>query len=85
VYKGIDYDVQTISLLVGTYTSASLSEDVAYQITKAFWENRDVWEKSHPAMKFIEMKDVNALRAKLHPGALKYYTETGFEVAEDVK
>ena len=85
VYQGVDSDVQTISLMVGTYTSANLSEDVVYQITKAFWENREVWEKSHPAMKFINMEDVNKLRAKIHPGALKYYTEIGFEVADELK
>ncbi len=85
VYKGVDYDVQTISLLVGTYTTADVPEDVVYKITKAFWENREVWEKSHPAMKFIKMEGVAELRAKIHPGALKYYTEAGLEIPEDAK
>ena len=79
-YKGIDYDVKTMSLLVGTYTSADLPEEVAYKITKAFWENRKVWEKSHPAMKLVKMEEVNQLVAKVHPGALRYYNEIGFKV-----
>ena len=65
-YKGIDGDVRTISLLVGTYTTTNLSEDVAYKITKAFWENRKVWEKSHPAMKLVKMEGLNQLAAKVH-------------------
>jgi TRAP transporter TAXI family solute receptor len=85
VYKGVDYDVQTISLLVGTYTSADLSDEIVYAITKAFWENRDVWEKSHPAMKFVKMEGVTELKAKIHPGAVKYYTEVGLEIPDDLK
>lgn len=85
VYKGVDEEVKTISLLVGTYTLADLPDEVAYKITKAFWENREVWEQAHPAMKFINMEEVNLLRAKLHPGALKYYEEIGFNVADAVK
>ena len=84
-YKGVDHDVRTISLLVGTYTTINLSDDVAYKVTKAFWENRKVWEKSHPAMKLVKMEGLNQLAAKVHPGALRYYNEIGFKVAESLK
>jgi len=84
-YKGVDYDVKTISLLVGTYTTADLPEDQAYRITKAFWENREVWERAHPAMKLVKMEDLNQLVAKVHPGALRYYNEVGFKVSEGLK
>ncbi|MCP4399771.1 MAG: TAXI family TRAP transporter solute-binding subunit [bacterium] len=85
IYKGVDYDVQTISLLVGTYTSADVPDDVVYKVTKAFWENREVWEKSHPAMKLVKMEGVTELKAKIHPGALQYYTEIGLEIPEGLK
>jgi hypothetical protein len=84
-YSGVDQDIHTISLLVGLYTKATLADDAAYKITKAFWENRPVWEKAHPAMKMLKMDGVNDLEAKLHPGALKYYEEIGFNVADAVK
>jgi TRAP transporter TAXI family solute receptor len=84
-YKGIDDDVKTMSLLVGTYTSVDLPDDVAYAVTKAFWENREVWEKSHPAMKTIKMEGVNDLVAPVHPGALKFYDEIGFKIVEPLK
>jgi len=80
-YRGVDYDVGTMSLLVGTYTLADLPEEMAYRITKAFWENRKVWEKSHPAMKLVKMEGLNQLAAKVHPGALRYYDEIGFKVS----
>jgi len=84
-YKGVDYDVKTMSLQVGTYTLADLPEDVVYKITKAFWENRKVWEKAHPAMKLVKMDELNLLVAKIHPGALKYYKEIGFRVSENLQ
>jgi len=84
-YKGVDKDVKTISVLVGLYTKADLPEKVAYQITKAFWQNRPVWEKAHPAMKLLKMEEINLLGAKLHPGALKYYQEINFKVADSMK
>jgi TRAP transporter TAXI family solute receptor len=84
-YKGVDYDVKTMSLLVGTYTTTDLSDEVAYEITKAFWEKRTVWEKSHPAMKLVKMEGLNQLAAKVHPGALRYYEEIGFKVSDELK
>lgn len=84
-YKGVDYDVKTMSLLVGTYTTADLPDELGYRITKAFWENRRVWEKSHPAMKLVKMEGLNQLAAKVHPGALRYYDEVGFKVSDVVK
>ncbi len=77
VYKGVDYPVKTIRLPVGTYTTTDLPDDVAYSITKAFWENRDAWEKAHPAMKFVTMETLSQLAAPIHLGALRYYRELG--------
>ena len=84
-YKGVNKDINTISLLVGLYTKADLPEEVGYKITKAFWGNRNTWEKAHPAMKLLKMDEVNLLIAKLHPGALKYYEEIGFVVDASLK
>jgi TRAP transporter TAXI family solute receptor len=84
-YKGVDQDIKTISLLVAVYAKADMTDEVAYSITKAFWENREIWEKSHPAMKLLKMDGVNSMVAKLHPGALKYYQEIGFKVTDELK
>ncbi len=85
MYKGVNEDVATISLPVAMYTTDDLSDEMAYKLTRAFWENRKDWETAHPAMKFVNMKDVNSMKAPLHPGALKYYKEIGFDVDSAMK
>jgi uncharacterized protein len=85
MYNGVNEDVQTVSLPVALYTTASLSADTAYELTKAFWESRSQWEGTHPAMRLINMDDVNAMQAKLHPGALRYYREIGFDVSPSLR
>ncbi len=81
MYPGQDKAVKTVSQPVALYTNDSLSEETAYALTKAFWTSRAAWENVHPAMKLISMDDVNFMSAKLHPGALRYYREIGFDVA----
>lgn len=81
MYPGVTQPVKTISQPVALYTTDAMSEQMAYQLTKAFWEGRTRWEGTHPAMRLITMEDVNFMEAKLHPGALRYYREIGFNVA----
>ncbi|TVQ39113.1 MAG: TAXI family TRAP transporter solute-binding subunit [Spirochaetaceae bacterium] len=81
MYPGVDRAVKTVSLPVALYTTTNLPEELAYSLTKAFWENRSRWETAHPAMRLISMDDVNYMQVKLHPGALRYYREVGFDVA----
>jgi TRAP transporter TAXI family solute receptor len=77
LYPGVDQPVPTITLKVALYTTADLPEDVAYDLTRAFWENRSIWETAHPAMKLLDPKGLDALGAPLHPGALRYYRQAG--------
>lgn len=81
MYPGMDRPVKTISEPVALYTVETLSDEMAYRLTKTFWESRAKWETVHPAMKLIKMEDVNFMEAKLHPGALRYYREVGFKVS----
>ena len=85
MYNGVNEEVQTISLPVALYATTDLPASTAYELTKAFWENRSDWEDTHPAMRLIEMKDVNFMQAKLHPGALRYYREIGFDVSRAIR
>ena len=57
------------------------------KITKAFWEKQTgLGKKAHPAMKLFENgRRPTPSRPKLHPGALKYYQEIGFKVADEMK
>ncbi len=58
---------------------ADMSEDVAYEIVKNFWEHLDDVKATGMALEKINYKDsLEALSAKLHPGAAKYYREKGW-------
>jgi len=85
MYAGMDTAVKTLSEPVALYTVDTVSEDLAYKLTKTFWESRSKWETVHPAMKLLTLDDVNFMEAKLHPGALRYYREIGFKVSPSLQ
>ena len=39
-YAGQDSDIATTSLPVVAYTTTNMSDDVAYNLTKAYWKNK---------------------------------------------
>lgn len=80
IYKGVDYEVRTVASPVLTYTSADLSEEIAYRITKAFWENKKIMVEAHAIGKGLDIKGVRYGVAKVHRGALRYYKEVGVEI-----
>ncbi|WP_299965253.1 TAXI family TRAP transporter solute-binding subunit [uncultured Roseobacter sp.] len=69
---------------VGTH--ADMADDVVYAATKAFWDNLD---DVHATAFFL--KDVTpetaftAVNVPLHPGALRYYEEAGFEIPDALR
>jgi TRAP transporter TAXI family solute receptor len=84
-YKGVDYDVRTVASPVLTYTTEDLPEAIAYNITKAFWENKNIIVEAHAIGKGLDIKGVRYGVAKVHPGALRYYTEAGIEIPAAMK
>ena len=81
-----DEDVYTIGSLVGVAARLDLSEDAVYQITKTFWENMEEVRKTAPYMKDVNLETAFAApNMKLHPGALKYYTEAGVNIPTALK
>ena len=84
-YEGIDYDVRTVASPVLAYTTDDLPEDIAYKVTKAFWENRKILVDAHPIGKVLDMNGIKYGVAKIHPGALKYYSEVGIDIPPSMK
>ena len=84
-YPGVDQDVITTSLPVGAYTTAAMDTVTAYQLTKAFWEQKDDMGKANPWWNGVVFKNIGTLGAKLHPGAAKYYTEAGVTIPDHLK
>lgn len=88
VYKGqlTGGEITALGFTQFVGTHAGVSDDVVYEATKAFWENI---EEVHSTAFFL--KDVTkdtaftSVNVPLHPGALRYYDEVGFEVPSDLR
>jgi len=77
-YKGVDTDVDTVSVRATLIASNKLSEDAVYELTKVLFENKQELVSGHA--KFEELSLDNALKGidvPIHPGAQKYYKEKG--------
>src|SRR5690606_30292768 len=77
-YAGQAEDVPTAGVGNMLITSADVSEETAYQMTKALFENLDRLVAAHAAAKAITLeKALDGLPVPLHPGAERYYKEKG--------
>jgi TRAP transporter TAXI family solute receptor len=80
MYANNPQPTQTYGVLATMITSAKVSPDVVYTITKAVFENFDEFKKLHPAFAHLDPKHMIAdgLSAPLHEGAARYYREKGW-------
>jgi len=73
-----DKDVETFGVKATFVTSAKVSDDIVYAITKEVFDNFDDFKKLHPAYATLTKENMlEGLSAPIHPGALKYYKEVG--------
>jgi TRAP transporter TAXI family solute receptor len=84
-YKGVTNDVRTVASPVLMYTTDDMPEDLAYKITKAFWENRKLIAEAHATGKGLDIAGVRYGVAKVHPGAQRYYKEVGVEIPSSMQ
>ncbi len=79
MYNGSDSDIQTFGVGATFVTSASVPENLIYNVVKAVFENFDDFKKLHPAFANLKKEEmiIDGLSAPLHPGALRYYKEAG--------
>lgn len=77
-YGGQDADVPTAAVVNFLVTHSEISDDLAYAMTKALWENLGELEAAHAAAKAIKRDQALAgMPVPLHPGAERYYREQG--------
>jgi hypothetical protein len=78
-YRGAPNPIPTIGPKAIIMTSLKMSDDVAYQIVKAVFENFEDFKNLHPAFADLskEAMVTEGIAAPLHPGALRYYQEVG--------
>lgn len=77
-YKGQTQAVPTLAVMAIWATHADVPENIAYEVTKALYENTDTMGKVHVQGKNITLKTAMAVGSvPLHPGAIRYYKEKG--------
>lgn len=79
-YAGVDYDVVTVALPVGAYTTTAMDEETAYQLTRTFWSGKAELAEANPWWHGVAPEMLSTLAGELHPGALRYYREAGFDL-----
>ncbi len=80
-YPGQEADINTIAQPNFLATSADVSEENVYLITKTIYENLPFLQAIHPATKAMMIdRAIAGLPLPLHPGAARYYAEVGIEI-----
>ena len=80
-----DTEIKTVGSQQCIIVSADMDEELAYQITKALCENKDVLVEASATLGYFnpEVAGSKALTGcELHPGAARYYTEMGYACGE---
>ncbi|MGL5291337.1 MAG: TAXI family TRAP transporter solute-binding subunit [Vibrionaceae bacterium] len=79
IYANVPQSVDTLALYATVVTTAAIPDDVAYNFTKAVFEQLARLKKSHPALQNLSAKNMVAIAqsAPLHPGAERYFQEAG--------
>jgi TRAP transporter TAXI family solute receptor len=78
LYKGQTTPVETLAVMAIWATHAEVSDDMAYAVTKALYENTETLGQVHPKGKEIGLKTaLQSVSIPLHPGAQRYYREKG--------
>jgi len=77
-YKGQTAPVDTLAVMAIWATHDGLSDQMAYEVTRALYENTETLGQVHPKGKEISLKTaLQSVSIPLHPGAEKYYREKG--------
>jgi len=79
-YSSTIEPVKTFGGYATIVSSASVPDDVVYEVVRAVFENLDDFKALHPAYKILTPQGMikNGLSAPLHPGAERYYKEKGW-------
>jgi len=77
-YKGVDADIPTVAVMAILAARAEMEEAMAYQITKAIFDNLADIERAHAKGKELKLETaLIGMSIPLHPGAEKFFKEKG--------
>jgi TRAP transporter TAXI family solute receptor len=85
-YAGHDYDQPTVALWNFAIAHQDMPESLAYEITKLAMENPDRMVQIHAAASetLVANWDKNTFMP-YHPGAVRYFTEKGITIPDNLK
>ena len=85
-YNGVDEDITVLGIPNVLTVSSEMSDDVAYAITKAMFENISELQAIHPAARETTVEfSLAATPVPLHPGAIRYYEEIGATIPDRLR
>ena len=77
-YEGQTADVPTAAIPNFLVTHSGVSDELAYQMARALYDNLDTMYAAHNAAKAIKRENaVKGMPVPLHPGAERYFREVG--------
>jgi hypothetical protein len=84
-YEGVG-DTAVLGVPNVLAVSSEMSDEVAYQITRAMFENIADLRAVHPAANQTTVEfTLSATPVPLHPGAIRYYEEIGAEIPDRLR
>lgn len=85
-YTGVDADIAVLGIPNVLAVSSEMSDDLAYAITSAMFENIAELRAVHPAANQTTVEfTLAATPVPLHPGAIRYYEEIGATVPDALR
>jgi hypothetical protein len=81
MYEGTPEAIKTFGLGATLVASSRTNPLIVYEVVKAVFDNLEEFKKFHPALANLEKTRMvnDGLSAPIHPGALRYYWETGLK------
>lgn len=85
-YTGVDSDTTVLGIPNVLVVSSEMSDDLAYAITRAMFENIADLQAVHPAANETTVEfTMTATPVPLHPGAIRYYEEIGATIPDALR
>lgn len=82
-YAGQKLAINTTSLPVVAYATTAMKDDLAYALTKTFWQQKTTMSADAPWWSGVDQSLLPTMAGKIHPGALRYYKEAGFKLSPE--